>query len=997
MENLKKLFSAAAATMLLALALSPCASAQTLDPVQGTVVDAAGAPLTGAMVTLASGETTTGAYTDAEGHFVIDVKEGTPLTISFIGFLDKVAIAKNGMKVTLEEDINVLEEVVMVAYGSVKKKDLTGSVAQIGPGSYKAQPVQGISEMLRGNAPGVFVKTNGDGSTKTRIRGTNSINGNNDPLYIIDGVPNGSYSPNDVESIEILKDASATALYGSRGANGVILITTKRGKTGRPTVEVSANASFATYPKYYDLLDGNDFPAFHNSYRGASINFDKSVDTDWQRELTQTGIRQNYQANVSGGTDNMKFFVSGQYVNNTGLVKNQRGESYGFRSNVDFKLGKNFTSRIDLSGGHGFSHSSDITSKGPLLNALQWCPNLHLTQDGEPLLTDPYGITQTASPYYQTTQGNNNSFSDYITVNAYFAYEILPGFKASVQPMISKSKSESRNFDNEFLSSTGNKEAYRSASEGTTWQITGLLTYDKTFASKHNLGLMAGTEVYKTESTWFSSKAVGVMYDYMLWNNLGSTSSTDKNQIGSSYGDAQLASFFARVNYNYDSRYYLTATWRADGSSKFQKKNQFSYFPSVALSWVASNESFLKDASWLNQLKVRGSWGITGSQAIGSYATIATLKVKRPWSWGTNGGAAGIEVKDPVNTNLKWEETRQWDLGIDARLIDKWQIGIDYYNKTTTGLLTERALPDYAGSGSTYVNLGKMKNTGVDIALTYTPFSSKNFSWTMTATASWMKNKVVDLGEIGESFIPDDDSNFTGVQLETSPLIVKEGKPLGQLYGYKWLGLWKTSEAAEAARYGQKPGDNRYFDANDNGQYDNDDCQVLGNFTPKFLWSYNTTINWKNFDFNLLLEAAHGQDMFNFNRMLAGTIVGMSGSVNLREAAQNTWSESNQNSRWCPYSTTAMEKANSSKWVEKAGYVKLRNISVGYTIPSKLLGGHEFRINASVQNVLTLTNYKGLDPEAAVNGNRGNDIYGGADYGTFPQPRIYTVGLTYKF
>jgi len=964
--------------------------------ISGKVTDTSNQPLPGVTVVIKG--TSQGTITDADGKYSFqELPANAVLMFSFVGMkTQEIAVGnQTRIDIEMEEESIGIEEVVAIGYGTVKKKDLTGSVAQISPNAYKAQPVQGIPEMLRGNAPGVVVKTNGDGSTKIRIRGSNSLNGDNDPLYIVDGVPMGSYSPNDVESIEILKDASATAIYGSRGANGVVLITTKRGKVGDPTVEVSATTSFATYPQFYDLLNGSEFADFYNSYFGRSLNFDKSVNTDWQRETTQTGIRQNYQANVSGGTEKMKFYVGGNYIDNTGLIKNQSSKSYRMRSNVDFKMGKKFNARIDLSASQNRSHDSDITAKGPLFAALQWCPNVPIyKENGEYNITDPYGITTYVNPYFQIMEGNRNSYSTNVTANGYFAYEIISGLKISAQPSVTKSISENRNYILPSLSSTGQSSAERSTGNSTTWQLTGLATYDKTIAQKHNLNAIIGTELWETEYNGFSATGQGVSYDYMLWYNLGSSAIKD---IASSYSGAQLASFFARANYNYDSKYYVTASMRADGSSKFKGDNQFSYFPSGALSWVASNENFLKDSEWLDYLKVRTSYGITGSQAIGSYATIAALRNRRNWSWGTGTRVQGIELNAPVNTNLRWEETTQWDIGIDASVFEKWSISLDYYHKVTDGLLTQRQLPDYAGAGSTMINLGEMENQGIDASVTYTPFNTKDFFWKMTLNVGWLANKVVSLGEIGEYFIPTDDSNFTGVQLEGSPLIVQEGEPLGQLYGYRWLGLWSTDETAEAAKYNQKPGDNKYLDKNQNYEYDNDDREVIGNFMPKFNWSYNTTINWKDFDFNLLVEGAHGQDMYNYNRMVAGTVVGMSGSINLREAAENIWSASNQNSMWSPNSASALEKANSSKWVEKADWVKIRNISVGYTIPKELLSGHEFRVNTSIQNVLTITGYNGMDPEAAVNGGKSTDIYGGVEYGTYPSPRIYTVGLTYKF
>lgn len=965
--------------------------------ITGRVTDKNGESLPG--VTVVVKNTSRGIITDSNGEYLISIPEtaNASLVFSFVGFITQEILigGQESINVSLEIDEKNLEEVIVVGYGSVKKKDLTGSIVQISPDAYKSQPVQGISEMLRGNAPGVLVKTNGDGSTRIRIRGSNSLNGNNDPLYIVDGVPMGSYSPNDVESIEILKDASATAIYGSRGANGVVIVTTKRGKKGEPSLEISANTSLASYPRFYDLLNGPEFGDYYNSYFGRNINFDRSVNTDWQRVTTQTGLRQNYQATLSGGSESMKFYIGGNYIDNKGLIKNQSNNTYRLRANLDFKLGSKFTGRVDVSGSQDRSHGSNITGKGPLFSALQWAPSVPVfDSNGDYVLTDPYGITTYLNPFYEVMEGNLNNFGTNVTANGYFAYEPIPGLKFSAQPSITKSISESRSFTNAMLSPNRQSTADRATSNVTTWQMTGLATYDKTIANRHNINTMIGAEAWKTEMNGFSANAQGLAYDDLLWYNLGSASI---KEIASSYSAAQLASFFARANYNFDSKYYVTFSMRADGSSKFKGDNQFSYFPSGALSWVPTNEEFMKDISWLDHLKLRASYGVTGSQAIGSYATIAALRNRRNWSWGSGNRVQGVELNAPVNRNLRWEETTQLDIGIDASFLNNWSLSIDFYNKLTDGLLTERQLPDYAGAGTTLINLGKMRNKGVDASLTYIPFQSNDFQWKMTLNASRMINTVVSLGEIGEYFIPANDANFTGVQLEGSPLIVQERQPLGQMFGYRWLGLWKTDEADLAARYNQKPGDNRYLDKNGNNEYDNEDREVIGNFMPKFNWSYNTNLHWKNFDFNVLIEGMHGQDMYNYNRMVAGTVIGMSGSINLREAAENVWTPSNQNTMWAPNSPSALEKANSSKWVEKADWVKLRNVSIGYTLPERLVKRHGFRLTASVQNALTFTGYSGMDPEAAVNGGRSNDMYGGVEYGTYPSPRIYTLGLTYNF
>ncbi|MBQ5944665.1 MAG: TonB-dependent receptor [Bacteroidales bacterium] len=961
--------------------------------VTGVVTDAAGEPLPGAYVYEKG--TQNGAVTDSDGRYSLNVPRGATLVVSSLGFNDiEIAVGQDGQaNASLLESTEFLDEAVAIGYGTVKKRDLTGSVTSISNSAFKAQPVASTNDMLRGRVAGLTFTTTSadvaDGGSKIRIRGNNSLFGSNGPLTIVDGVPYGIYNPNDVESIEVLKDASATAIYGSRGANGVIIITTKRGRSQEPVVEIKAQVSAAKQARFYDLLSGPEFGKFYNSYFGTEIDFDKKIDTDWQREVSQTGIRQLYQANVSGGGKAANFYFSAGYSNNTGTVKNNWARGYNVKSNLDFKLGKKFTTRLDLAMNYGVNHNGGVnTGKSTLLYALEWSPNVApYGEDGTYNTVDPYSTTA-PNPLLSALEENRNNYSLSGIANALLAYEIIPGLTASVQPSVNLGFSEHRRFDSHYL---GTVEAVRSQGHSVTWEITGLLNYEKTFAEKHNFNAMLGTEWWNSEGNSFMADGKNQSDERQLWYNLGGA---PDRLIWSSYSNQALESFFARANYNYDNRYYLTASIRADGSSKFAKDNHFSYFPSAAIGWVASNEQFFKDVDWLDFLKFRASYGATGSQAINPYETIASLSTFN-YGWGAEAMTQQVYLGDPVNSGLKWEVTKQYDFGVNFNFLKKFTLDVDYWNKLTSDMLTEQQLGSYDGGGSVMVNLGEMQNKGVDIAIGYTPFSSRDFSWNMTLTGSFMKNKVKSLGGMGD-FFPDD-ANLTGVQLETSPIIVQEGQSLGNFYGYKWLGLWGTDEANTATGYyGQKPGDNRYEDVNGDHVIDSNDMQVIGNFLPKFTWGFTSNIYWKDFDFNLILDGAHGQDMLNLNKMLASTVVGSSTSVLLREAAENIWSTTNQNSRYTPFSGSAQEKANSSKWIEKAGWVKVRNISVGYTIPRKVLGNHSIRVSASVQNAFTFTGYSGYDPETADNASR-SDMVGGIEYGCYAVPRIFTFGINYKF
>lgn len=970
--------------------------------VSGKVTDSSGSPLPGASVVIKG--TTNGSITNAEGVFSLaKVPYDATLVVSFIG-MDTQEIkleGKSSINVVMQEETVGIKEVIAIGYGTVKRKDLTGSVASVSSNDFKAQPVQGLSDMIQGRVAGVTVTSqSGDAAanSKIRIRGNNSINGDNSPLYIIDGVPMGSFNPNDVESIEILKDASATAIYGSRGANGVVLITTKRGKIGTPTVELTITEGFSDASNSVDLMDAASYAEFYNKYNGNSYftqdqinDFKKNGGTDWQKAVMQTGLSQNYQASVSGGSEVARYFIGANYINNSATLENNSAKYYGIRSNLDLKIGQKFTSTVFIA-----AKSSKILNSGtglgmnksPLWNCLMWSPTAPIyKEDGSYNLLDPIGA-KAFNPYMEAMERNDNSYGRNITVNGVLGYTIVDGLKVSVQPAIEMSSSENRNFLNEYITQSGDPSAFRSYAETVNWQITTLLTYDKVLKEKHAVNIVLGSEVWSNKYNYFNASASGFSNGSVAWYSLQSGSN---RSVTSGYSESSLASFFARANYIFNSRYYLTGSIRADGSSKFRGDNQFGYFPSVAAGWVASEETFIKDLNFFDRLKLRGSYGITGSQAVGSYSTIALMS-SYDYNYGTTTTYPGYILGSPANPNLKWEETTQFDFGLDASLMkDRLSVTLDYFNKRTTGLLTAKVLPSYSGGGSTMINLGEMKNCGFDGSIAYMSDVKKDFQWKMILNISTVKNKVVDLGDLGTEFVPG--GSYVGVELPDSPMIVREGESLGSFYGYKFLGLWGSDEAAEAAKYGQKPGDNKYLDVDTNYELDGEDKMIIGNYLPKYTWGFNTSLNYKNLDFNLLIDGVHDRDILNYSYMVAGTVVGESSSITLKDAA-NYWTPENQNTIWTPNSPTRREKANSSKWVQDGSYIKFRNISLGYTMHDIMKG--QLRVSVSAQNVFTITDYKGRDPEVSSNGYS-NDFDGGVDYGTYPMPKIYTIGLSYKF
>ncbi|MGV8092099.1 MAG: TonB-dependent receptor [Mangrovibacterium sp.] len=976
---------------------------QQQKTISGKVTDSSGSALPG--VTVLVKGTSSGTITGTDGSYSLaNLPPDATLVFSFVGMkMEEIKVeGKPFINVTMEEETVGIREVVAIGYGTVRKRDLTGSVTSVSSNDFSAQPVQNLSDMIQGRAAGVTVTSqSGDAAvnTKIRIRGNNSINGYNDPLYIIDGIPMGTFNPNDVASIEILKDASATAIYGSRGANGVVLVTTKRGKIGTPTVELQVTEGFSSSPKSLDLMDAATYAEFYNKYNGVSYfsadeirGFKANGGTDWQKAIMQTGLSQNYQASVSGGSETAKYFISGNYINNSATLINNDAKYYGIRSNFDLKIGSRFTSTIDISARSSKVHNSGTglgANKSPLWNCLMWSPTAPVfNEDGSYNRLDPIGA-KALNPYMEVKEKNDNAYGTNISVNGILTYKIIDGLKISAQPAIEKSSTESRNFSNQYITQSGDPSAYRSYTESLNWQITGLLTYDKLFKDKHALNVVLGSEFWSNQYNYFTASASNFTDNRVLWYNL--QNGTNK-YVTSGYSESSLESFFARANYIFNSKYYLTGSIRADGSSKFRGDNQFGYFPSAAAGWVASEEEFIKNLNFFSYLKLRGSYGITGSQAVGSYSTIASMGMSG-YNYGTLTDYPGYVLGSPANPGLKWEETAQFDIGLDATFLnDKFSVTLDYYSKKTTGLLTAKTLPAYSGGGSTMINLGEMKNSGFDASFTYLiSGTGRDLQGKMTLNVSTLNNKVIDLGDMGTEFVPS--GSFVGVELPDSPMIVREGERLGSFYGYKFLGLWGANEEAEAAKYGQKPGDNKYLDVDHNYELDGKDKMIIGNYLPKVTWGFNTSLSYKNLDFNLLIEGFHGRDVLNYSYMLAGTVIGESSSITLKEAA-NYWTTENQNTIWTPKSSTRNERPNSTKWVQNGGFLKLRNISVGYTLPDIVNG--QLRVSLSAQNLFTITDYKGRDPEVSSN-SYGNDFNGGVDYGIYPMPRIYTIGVSYKF
>jgi TonB-linked SusC/RagA family outer membrane protein len=973
--------------------------------IHGSVADANGSPLVGVNVVVKG--TTQGTVTDSNGHFTISILPNSTLEFSYIGYKTQEVKAKDNMNLILQEDNALLDEVVVVGYGAVKKSDLTGSVTSLGSNAFIDQPNSSLNSILSGRAPGVTVRrTNGapgQGST-IRIRGANSLQGGNDPLIVVDGNYSGMPDTYDIESIEILKDASATAIYGSRGANGVILVTTNRGKEGKPVMKFYSNFSLESVPQRYDLMNAGEFAEYNNSVGTYSFTSDEIAKyktnggTDWQDEIFRTGLSQNYKATISGGSKNARYYVSPSYHKTEGVILNTESSGYGLNSKLDVDLSNRITVQFETNAGHSDNLNPNIAQGGsktgiPLLGALLWAPTEPLYEDDGITYNRLGNMTGTLiNPVLATTledRNYNNSGSGIGNLKI----KLIDGLEFDAKGSVSFSTGGNRHFESKNYNGTA-ANASQSSYENKSWLVNAYLTYTKTFAKLHNFSAMAGFEETKWKQNNFDASANILSIESVKWYNLALAS--PNIGVGSSYANGAMRSFFGRVNYNYASRYYVTGNFRADGSSKFRDGKKFGYFPSFSLAWKLSEEEFMKDQSIFSNIKIRGGWGETGNQAVGTYATYNTLG-NRGNQWGTSSTQAGYYARVGGNPNLKWETTKQMNVGLDLGFMDnRLNITLDYYNKKTVDLLAPVSVAGYNGGDSEYgnnttiSNVGSVRNKGFEFNINYVLPIAKDFEYEVNFNGAFNKNRVLDLGE---SKIIYGDTYGSGITAN-SPFVLMPGQPIGTIYGLKYLGIWQTSEATEAAKFGQTPGDYKYEDLNGDHSYGTDDYQVIGHSNPKFTWGLNNHFTYKGFDLNVLFEGVHGRDILNWTYMLTTECLDISQVYKLRDS-RDRWTESNTGAKFAKIGNTNKLNALSSQYMEDGSYVKLRNISVGYRIPKTICPFADIKLSVSAQNILTFTKYKGYDPE--ISSSIGSDTSSGMDWFAYPNPKSISFGLSLTY
>ncbi|MGM9509099.1 SusC/RagA family TonB-linked outer membrane protein [Larkinella sp. GY13] len=979
-------------------------------------------PLIGASVQIKG--TTNGAITNTDGKFDLKTGQTLPFTlvVNYIGYTSReVAAVSNTIEILLRENVNQLSELVVVGYGTQKRSDITGSIASI-PAEVKAQPVASAERLLQGAVAGAVVtQTSGQpgGGVSVQIRGNNSITAGSDPLYVIDGFPiNNDYSLNDagvtngskinplstlntadIESIDVLKDASATAIYGSRGANGVVIITTKNASKSKSSITYDGYYGVQEVIRTVPLLNAGQWwqlrkDAARNSGRSVTIpstigySLDTSgVGTDWQAAAFRKAPIQSHSLSILSGSDKTKLAISGNYFNQEGILHNTGFNRFSARVNIIHDYSQKLRLSANITGS---TSKADVAPAAIVGNLLLTPPSLPIyRQDGTFVVNSPFESSlqnPINSLYNQLNETRTNRFlgnisADYtiidgLTVKVLFGADIVDNKQNRYLPI---STAEGQNLQ-------GN--AIVGSAFTTNWLNENTLSYVREIDAKNKIDAVIGFTAQQSDAKGAVAEAAGFATDAFSYNNLG-TGIT--NRTPSSFATKwSLASYLGRVNYVYDDRYLLTLTLRADGSSRFGAGNKWGYFPSAAFGWNVNNESFFKDVQKISLLKFRLSAGLTGNQSIPPYQSLSQLSYFRyNFSNTTVSGFAPTTVPNP---DLSWEKTFQVDAGIDVGLLNnRIQVVADYYYKKTTDLLLSRTVPGtsglsdfYNGQGSTiYQNIGAVSNQGIELYVNSRNLTG-NLKWNTILVYSRNTNKILSLGDGVDQYIPS----------ISAPSIAKVGYPVGSFIVYQTDGIIQNGDAALTPQANKSPGGQKYKDINGDGVITQAGDRIVIANQPGFTAGLTNTFNYKGFDLTIFFQGTIGGKIYNTNR--ANLELG-TGYTNASRDLLNRWTPTNTNTDVkAAYQDPAI--TISDRFIEDGTYVRLKNISLGYSIPKSLLTKARItnlRIYVSAQNAATWTNYTGYDPEVSLNGQ--SLINRGVDSGVYPNNKSYQAGISLSF
>lgn len=974
--------------------------------VTGVVNDASGMPLIGVSVVVKG--TTTGVVTDMDGKFSLGVSPNATLVFSYIGMQAKeINVAgKKTFNVVLKEDAEALEEVVIIGYGTVKKSNLSGAVSTVSSKDLKKLPASNLSQALQGNAPGLYTlqSDRNPGSDVTlNIRGNSSFEGG-EPLFIVDGFPVASggglqaLNPNDIESVSILKDASSTAIYGARAANGVVLVTTKSGKIGKPVLDIDIYCGVKYFNNPIKTMNSQQFADLRReSYEMDGIEMlddaflptelqmlKSGRSTNWWNEVARQGqLTQSYQVSYSSGTETTKIHVGAGFFDEQGIVNNSGFKRGSLRFNASQKFGDRVTLSTYNSIGLMTKRGSDPESVlFPSVVGNPMSPVVNPEGEYYAMIQNALG-TPRLSPVAFTELPVNNTMEPIINTSLALDIKLFDGLKFRTQ-VSGEIDSWRQNFYNPKAISgvaQGSVQgtdgfAQITSSVNYNWISETTLNYNKTFNNIHNIDAVAGFSVQQNRWETVTASATGFASDVYESYNLGASSGLARKP-SSELKEWSMLSYIGRIIYTLQDKYILTANMRIDGSSRFGKNNKYGYFPSGALAWKIAEEDFMKDVDWLSDLKFRASYGLSGNaNALIPYQTLSKLGYAG-YNFGSAEAPGYYESNMPSN-DLKWETTKQLDLGLDVSVFNsRLSMTLDYYLKNTSDLIRAIDIPAVAGFPNTFVNMGNLRNSGFELGINSTNLNGE-FVWKTSFLIALNRNKLTSLGDGSE-------------KIGTEHWV---GKPIniGDRYMIEANGIWQSNEEKEAAKYGSVPGDVKYVDQNKDGKINDEDRTFIGNLYPKFYGSMTNDFSYKNFDLSIFMTFEQGRDIYNGNNYI---LLSGSGVDNNRIEMLDRWTPTNPSNQYPRASFTSKNRLSTitSEFLENGSYLKVKNITLGYSLPNTLtskIGINYLRVYASVNNLLTFTSYTGMDPEDS-------DIWNTDRSSSYPITQNYTLGLQVKF
>lgn len=1051
--------------MLFVLFSVTVAMAQVL--VRGTVVDQTGESVIGASIQVKG--TTQGTITDIDGKFSLGVPDKkSVIVVSFIGYATKELQVDTSkpMSIVLEEDTKVLDEVVVVGYQEVRKKDLTGSVAKADMNELLNTPVGSFDQTLGGRIAGVNVSSSEGtpgGTMNIVIRGNNSLTQDNSPLYVIDGFPvedaaiASTINPSDIESLDILKDASATAIYGARGANGVVIITTKKGKVGKAQITYDGSVTMHHVTRTIPMMDAYEFvklqaetyPAsianstggYLMEYQGKQWTLDDYRDIfqyDWQDEILRTALQHNHNIRLTGGTEGVRYNASVSYYNQDGILLNSGYERFQARANTVIKRDKldiNLTTNYSRSIQTGSTPSETSYSGMNNLFYSVWGyrPVTYPNKSMESLLNDVMDEAIDSSndyrfnPIRSLKEEYRKYYINNLQLNGYVSYEFIKGLKLKVSGGYTYDARKNDQFNNSNTryggpTSTDKVNAQIIRNERLTWLNENTLTYQTNIKKKHFFNSLVGITFQNSDYEYYSLKSTHIPNESLGMAGMADGTLSSSSSLKSSWS---MMSYLARLNYNYKSKYYATASFRADGSSKFSKKHRYGYFPSGSLAWNFMEEEFMDPIKKVvGAGKLRVSWGLTGNNRIGEYDYYALLQMlkEKQGDYISNGSIpSGVYPFDndmssvgmvPVslpNEDLKWETTEQWNVGLDLSFFnERLNFTADVYRKTTRDLLLEASLPLVSGYYSATKNIGKVRNDGLELSLSTVNVQTKDFTWTSDFNIAFNKNEVLELAEnqLSLTTAARFDQNYNS----QPSYIAKVGLPMGMMYGYIYEGTYKYDDFVKSgnsytlkdnvpyfsSEANTQPGMPKYKDVNGDGIIDTNDRTIIGRGLPIHTGGFTNSFTYKGFDLSVFFQWSYGNDIMNANRLFFENAGGKK-DLNQFASYANRWTPENPESDIPAATKSASNNVISSRIIEDGSYLRLKTVTLGYTFPKALIAKAKLsnaRVYVAAQNLWTWTSYSGYDPEVSV---RNSALTPGLDFSSYPRAFTLSFGVNLGF